>query len=81
YYPPVLDNGLDHQLREQRKQIAHMLTARGVHLTQAAINNGIMYKAATTEFGETMDEEWVFFIKQGKSRKPLFLASAQEEKV
>ncbi|MDD2218816.1 MAG: DUF4080 domain-containing protein [Desulfoplanes sp.] len=81
YYPPVLDNGLDHQLREQRKQISQMLTAHGVHLTQSAINNGIMYKAATTEFGETMDKEWAFFIKQGKSRKPLFLASAQEEKV
>jgi radical SAM superfamily enzyme YgiQ (UPF0313 family) len=81
YYPPVLDNGLDHQLREQRKLIAQMLAGNGVHLTQSAINSGIMYRAATEKFRETMDGEWVFFIKEGKSRKPLFLASAPQEKV
>ena len=73
YYPPVLDNGQDHVLREKRKQIPQLLKEHAIQLTQAQINSGIMYRAKTAEFLETMEAEWVFFIKQDKKRTPLFL--------
>ena len=78
YYPPVLDNGMDHVLREKRKQIPTLLRDNDIRLTQAQINSGILYRAATDEFRQTMDEEWVFFIKEGKTRRPVFLESPQE---
>ena len=75
YYPPVLDNGQDHAVREKRKQIVPLLNENGIHLHQSQINNGIMYRAGTDEFRKTMDEEWVFFLKEGKKRSPIFLKS------
>lgn len=72
YYPPILDNGLDHLLRKKRKELRTMLRENDIELTQSEINSAVLYLAKTEEFGrETAMKEVVFIKKTGK-RIPVF---------
>ncbi|HKK34313.1 MAG TPA: hypothetical protein VJ934_12295, partial [Desulfomicrobiaceae bacterium] len=72
YYPPILDNGLDHLLRRKRRELRTMLRDNDLELTQSEINSTVLFLAGTEEFSRETAMREVLFIRKNSTRIPVF---------
>lgn len=74
YYPPILDNGLDHLLRHKRRELRTVLRENNIELTQSEINSTVLFLAGTEEFSRETAMKEVLFIRKNGTRVPVFPA-------